>query len=40
MRELLADTGPIYVHLDWHVGHYGKLVWMRCFGKNNFVHQS
>lgn len=22
MRELLADTGSIYVHLDWHVGHY------------------
>ena len=26
MRELLADTGSIYVHLDWHVGHYVKLV--------------
>jgi adenine-specific DNA-methyltransferase len=22
MRELLSDTGSIYVHLDWHVGHY------------------
>ena len=21
MRELLAETGSIYVHLDWHVGH-------------------
>ena len=26
MRELLADTGSIYVHLDWHVGHYVKLI--------------
>ena len=25
MRELLADTGSIYVHLDWRVGHYVKL---------------
>lgn len=26
MRELLSNTGSIYVHLDWHVGHYVKLV--------------
>jgi adenine-specific DNA-methyltransferase len=36
MRELLADTGSIYVHLDWHVGHYVKLVMDELFGKNNF----
>src|SRR5574340_157966 len=22
MRELLSESGSIYVHLDWHVGHY------------------
>jgi adenine-specific DNA-methyltransferase len=32
MRELLADTGSIYVHLDWHVGHYVKLVLDEIFG--------
>ncbi len=26
LRELLADEGSIYVHLDWHVGHYAKAV--------------
>jgi adenine-specific DNA-methyltransferase len=36
MRELLADTGSIYVHLDWHVGHYVKLVLDDIFGKENF----
>ncbi len=36
MRELLADTGSIYVHLDWHVGHYVKLVMDDVFGKDNF----
>lgn len=35
MRELLADTGSIYVHLDWHVGHYVKLVMDELFGKDN-----
>ena len=36
MRELLADTGSIYVHLDWHVGHYVKIVMDEVFGKDNF----
>jgi adenine-specific DNA-methyltransferase len=39
MRELLADTGSIYVHLDWHVGHYVKLVMDDIFGKNNFRNE-
>lgn len=33
MRELLADTGSIFVHLDWHVGHYVKIVMDEVFGK-------
>ena len=24
MRELLSEQGSIYVHIDWHVGHYVK----------------
>lgn len=36
MRELLSDSGSIYVHLDWHVGHYVKLVLDDIFGKDNF----
>ncbi len=39
MRELLTDTGSIYVHLDWHVGHYVKLVLDEIFGRNNFVNE-
>lgn len=39
MRELLADTGSIYVHLDWHVGHYVKLVMDDVFGKKNFRNE-
>ena len=36
MRELLSETGSIYVHLDWHVGHYVKLLLDEVFGKENF----
>ena len=39
MRELLADTGSIYVHLDWHVGHYVKIVMDEIFGKNCFLNE-
>jgi adenine-specific DNA-methyltransferase len=39
MRELLADTGSIYVHLDWHVGHYVKLVLDDIFGRECFENE-
>jgi adenine-specific DNA-methyltransferase len=39
MRELLSDTGSIYVHLDWHVGHYVKIVMDEIFGKDNFINE-
>ncbi len=39
MRELLADTGSIYVHLDWHVGHYVKLILDEVFGKDNMINE-
>jgi adenine-specific DNA-methyltransferase len=33
LRELLADGGSIYVHLDWHIGHYAKAVLDEIFGQ-------
>ncbi len=39
MRELLSDKGSIYVHLDWHVGHYVKVVMDDVFGKENFINE-
>ncbi len=36
MRELLAENGSIYVHLDWHVGHYVKVMMDEIFGAENF----
>lgn len=36
MRELLSDKGSIYVHIDWHVGHYVKILLDDIFGKHNF----
>jgi adenine-specific DNA-methyltransferase len=39
MRELLSDSGSIYVHLDWHVGHYVKMVLDELFGRKSFVDE-
>lgn len=39
MRELLAENGSIYVHLDWHVGHYVKLVMDDIFGKGTLRNE-
>lgn len=39
MKELLAERGSIWVHLDWHVGHYVKLVLDEIFGKENFRNE-
>lgn len=36
MKRLLADNGSIYVHADWHVGHYVKIVMDEIFGRENF----
>jgi adenine-specific DNA-methyltransferase len=36
MKELLSDRGSIYVHLDWHVGHYVKVLMDEIFGSENF----
>lgn len=39
MRELLSEQGSIYVHLDWHVNSYVKVILDEIFGKENFVNE-
>ena len=39
MRELLSETGSIYVHMDYHVGHYVKIIMDEIFGKENFRNE-
>lgn len=39
MRELLSNQGSMYVHIDWHVGHYVKLLLDEIFGKDNFKNE-
>jgi adenine-specific DNA-methyltransferase len=39
MRELLANTGSIYMHLDWHVSHYVKVALDEIFGRTLFRNE-
>ena len=39
MRELLSEKGSIYVHIDWHIGAYLKLILDDVFGKENFQNE-
>jgi len=39
LRELLSEDGSIYVHCDWHIGHYAKAVLDELFGAENFRNE-
>ncbi len=39
LKELLSERGSIYLHIDWHVGHYVKLMMDDIFGKDKFVNE-
>lgn len=39
LREILANDGSIYVHLDWKKGHYLKAVLDEVFGEENFRNE-
>ena len=39
MKELLSECGSIYVHIDWHVGHYVKLILDDIFGKDSLLNE-
>lgn len=39
LERLLAPTGSIYVHCDWHAGHYIKVLLDEIFGYDNFMNE-
>lgn len=39
MRDLLSDDGTIYVHCDWRVSAYIRLILDELFGKDNFRNE-
>jgi len=39
MRDLLCDSGTLYIHLDWHAVHYVKVELDRLFGRDRFLNE-
>ena len=39
IRDIMSETASIYVHLDWHIGHYVKLLMDEVFGEENFLNE-
>ncbi|MBS1577089.1 MAG: site-specific DNA-methyltransferase [Bacteroidetes bacterium] len=39
IKSIMSDSGSIYVHLDWHIGHYVKILMDEVFGDENFRNE-
>lgn len=39
IKSVMSDTASIYVHLDWHIGHYVKILMDEIFGEDNFKNE-
>ena len=39
IKSIMSDTASIYVHLDWHIGHYVKILLDEVFGEDNFQRE-
>ena len=39
IKSIMSETASIYVHLDWHIGHYVKILLDEIFGEDNFRNE-
>lgn len=39
IKSVMSDTASIYVHLDYHIGHYVKILMDEIFGESNFRNE-
>ena len=39
IKSVMSETASIYVHLDWHIGHYVKILMDEVFGEENFRNE-
>lgn len=39
IKSIMSEEASIYVHLDWHIGHYVKILMDEIFGESNFVNE-
>ena len=39
IKTVMSENATIYVHLDWHIGHYVKVMMDEVFGEQNFKNE-
>lgn len=39
IKSIMSDNASIYLHLDWHIGHYVKILMDEVFGEYNFLNE-
>ncbi|MBD5406103.1 MAG: site-specific DNA-methyltransferase [Treponema sp.] len=39
IKSVMSETASIYVHLDWHIGHYVKVLMDEILGEDNFRNE-
>ncbi len=39
IKSVMSETASIYVHLDWHIGHYVKILLDEIFGEDKFRNE-
>lgn len=40
IKSIMSETASIYVHLDWHIGHYVKILMDEIFGEDRFRNEA
>lgn len=39
IKSIMSDKSSIFIHLDWHIGHYVKILMDEVFGEDKFVNE-
>lgn len=39
IKSIMSETASIYLHLDYHIGHYVKILMDEVFGEDNFRNE-
>ncbi|MBR2883395.1 MAG: site-specific DNA-methyltransferase [Clostridia bacterium] len=39
IKSVMSERASIYVHLDWHIGHYVKILLDEIFGEDYFLNE-
>lgn len=39
IKSVMSERASIYVHLDWHIGHYVKILLDEVFGEDSFLNE-